>query len=158
MTAPTSLIYRIQSHVPEFATGVLADGTQVLLVQSSDSLIVRLLFSPAGYLLSAKELVANLQVMTGAHSSMTRDCDDLRMRPESIAVVAFCVPAFGIGIRSRPDIFEEFLKDPKGREPNERYRAETYQQIQEWNAEHRFVLRTWGKDYWMAADGSVFAT
>lgn len=70
----------------------------------------------------------------------------------------FAVPDVGIGIRMRPEAFDDFLRDPVAAEPNVRYRERTLLQVREWDAEGRFVLTTWGKDYWMNADGSVFAT
>lgn len=76
----------------------------------------------------------------------------------TIEVAKFASPDLGIEIVDLPDVFREFLDNPVGSEPNPVYRERTFRQIEEWKAEHRFVLYTWGKEYWLNSDGSVFAT
>ena len=156
ITAP-SQTYRIQSHGQEFVTGLLSDRGQVLLVPTSESRIAQLLFDSEGFLISAEERIGDLNDEHVVFGPMLGGSEPA-MRPGAILVLEFSVPKYGIGIRRHPESFDDFLAAPEATEPDERYRERTYRQIREWNEESRFVLTTWGKEYWMNADGSVFAT
>jgi hypothetical protein len=156
MAATGSRTYRIRSHFPEFVTGLLTDGLQVLLVPTTASRKAQLLFDSLGVLLDSKEDVGDVHQQENV--VLTQQGIEASMRTGTIAVLRFSHPTLGIGIRKQPEWFDEFLADPKASEPDERYREQTHRQIREWEEEGRFVLTTWGKEYWMNSDGSVFAT
>jgi hypothetical protein len=157
MPESNSVTYRIQTHDPEFLTGLLSDGHQVLTVPISDSSFVRILFDASGFLVSAEEQSGDMKYQLDV-APIPGALTDLMMSSAPIEVHSFTIPRYGIAIKPHPEIFDEFLADPEVAEPDKRYRERTRQQIREWNRENRFVLMTWGKQYWMNADGSVFAT
>jgi len=70
----------------------------------------------------------------------------------------FSVPEYRVGIQSHPEVFEDFLANPEGVEPEEKYRDRAYQMVREWDADGRYVLNTWGNEIWMNGNGSVYAT
>jgi hypothetical protein len=74
----------------------------------------------------------------------------------AIAVESFSLPDLRIGISDLPDSFQRFLRNPDTVEHAER-RAKWEADIEEWNATNKFILR-WGDDYWMDAEGNVYAT
>ena len=150
--------YRIQSHNDEFRTGVSPEGTQILLVPTSSSRVSCLRFDAAGLLVAAEELQSDSISDTGSNIRIARGALRLEAAAKGIEVKMFSVPEAGVGIRIRPEAFDDFLRDPIIGEPNPHYRERTLRQIREWDAENRFVLTTSGKDYWMNADGSAFAT
>jgi hypothetical protein len=148
--------YHIQTHGNEFVAGVQPDGVQVLLVPTTPAHMAKVLFDSAGSLIVAEEQTGTLEKSGYGATLAVPSAREIRIG--TITVASFLLPSFGIGIRQKPDEFDRFLLDPLAYEPDHRYRERTYSQIQEWIAQDRFVLTTWGKEYWMNADGSVFAT
>ena len=149
--------YRIKSHDNEFLSGVMSDGTQILLVPTSATRVAYIQFESAGNMISSEEFEGAINVTVDT-IIVTHGRSRFEARKTTIAVATFCVAAVGLGIRPRPDSFEEFLRDPVATEPDIRYRERTAKQVREWDENNRFVLDTWGKEYWMDGDGSVFAT
>jgi hypothetical protein len=150
--------YKIQSHGEDFQTGLLQDGTQILLVPTSAAQVACVQFDKAGSLVSSKELDKGSITRTQDAIVVADKLAQFAAKRAPIDVITFNVPAIGVGIRPRPDSFDEFLRDPVAAEPDCRYREKTSQQVSEWDENDRFVLVTWGKEYWMNGDGSVFAT
>ena len=150
--------YRIQGHESEFYTVLLSDGGQVLLVPVSGILFAKLSFDCAGHLSSVNEEEVIVEATGGVPVSILSGGIAVAARFGAITVLGFAVQSYGIGIRRRPEELDEFLADPVASEPDEHFRQRMLRKIHDWDDQGRFVLMTPGKDYWMNADGSVFAT
>ena len=153
-----SKVYCIRSHCDAFYAGVQEDGTQVLLVTLGETTLARILFDAGGVLVLAEECEGEFSKGELDFQSGEGKPAMPRVVPGQIRVAKFSVPRYGVDICPRPLAFENFLANPEGVEPEERWREQTYRQVREWDALGRFVLNTPGNEYWMDGDGSVLAT
>jgi len=157
-TSHDQATYRIKGHSPEFDTGTVSDGCQALLIQITENTTAFVQFEKSGALMSFQEIDNSRVQRTNDAILVIGDGQSIRVVPNPIEVLEFHIEKLGIEILAQPESFDEFMANPEKVEPEARYRERTYQQVTEWKTEGRFILATWGKDYWMDRDGSVFAT
>ncbi len=146
----------------DFQTGRLPDGRQVLLglLCPVASAIV---FSPEG---DYQEVLERALVFLKRRPNGIFDTYDERIKPEielwklelgwmprPIVVKKFAVDNLGVRVEDYPTYFEDLDAPTIAADERE----ELTKSKAEWDREGMYVL-WWGKDYWMASDGSVDST
>ena len=165
--------YRI--HDPEggyFYTGRGGDGKQILMGLLCPN-VVSLIFEETGKFLKMEmrpcrtppHLNSKAGIydtydpafVAGLNEQMAQWREELRFTPGPIVVQSFFICSEGIGIKDRPEFYEEFLTEPESVEEDVEDREIRMREIQEWEDQGDFVFR-WGNDYWLDASGDVWSS
>jgi len=159
-------LYIIRSYGNNFQTGHMAGGRQVLMGPLHPGLTAAF-FDRSGNLLDICEKgIAQTDASTPGDllpppsqqtvaQALAEWQDELGFEPSLIRVREF--HQGGVGITERPFHYARFIRDPVAEEPDEQERTSMHQLVQRWDRENRFVL-SWGKEYWMCADGTVHSS
>ncbi len=146
-------LHRIAPHATDYLTGISTDGRRVLMGALAPDFIV-VLFDASGRFLQLRE--ERLQADTAAKAG-ERFAREFGLAEAPIDILPFQIAAGDVGVAALPEYFAEFLRDPEGTEPLGEIRRRMHDEVEQWLRAERCVLR-WGKEYWLNADGSVYAT
>lgn len=160
-------LYPINGYAGDFVTGMTGDGRQAILGMNTYLELIGFFFDEGGFLTGVehRRLPPEYQIV----AANPYDAAEVRKTELAIGIweqelgfkrAIIRVRSFsedGVRIEALPSHFEEFLKNPRAVEPDERLRARLQNEIDHWRREGMFVF-WWGKDYWMDADGNVDST
>lgn len=158
-------VYRVKSLPEHFSTGILKNGTQVLMGVDFPNLLV-VMFAQDGKYLKAlvREISQEAQIAVRTATAENgwdmydRDWDELDLwakelgfKEGTISIQKFCLPEYELCIRDIPEIYQEILDS--GGELDE----DAQEHLQYWKEGNDYVL-IWGDEYDIDSNGEVVST
>jgi hypothetical protein len=147
-----------------FYAGHLSAGRQALIAKCVYGYIILAVFDAGGTLLRSmrKDLPSTLLFpghMRGYYEVEESEFHEYLRRefgytPGLIRVREFHLPEEMLAVYRLPEFYQDFLKDPNGRDFDDELRQYLPDQIKRWREEGRFVLQ-WGNDFWLDVNGEV---
>jgi hypothetical protein len=156
-----------------FVAGTSAKGEQVLIGVIPGH-VVAVFFDPSGRLVRDEVREASIggtaRLSQAKRDQPSIDAEwrllnawkaEIGLVASDIRVAKFSLPAWdgrgaGIGVFDLPQFMQDCADDPLS-EPDDQFRHELLDGIEEFRSQEKYVLR-WGTEYWMSKDGEITDT